>query len=236
MRVELEWGAEGINALGPTADVIVIVDVLSFSTCVDVAVGRGATVYPYAWRDGTAERFAVEHSAQLATKRGDGGLSLSPASLDELRPGERVVLPSPNGSTLSLTAREHGIVLTGCLRNAAAVAHASLALGRSIAIVPAGERWASGHLRPALEDLLGAGAITSHFDSRHLSPDARAAAAAFHGARLHLASTLLNCPSGRELCDIGFQRDVEIAAMLDVSTTVPRLDGTHFHAFCPATA
>ena len=70
MRVLLEWGTDGLDALGPSADVIVIVDVLSFSTCVDVAVGRGATVHPYRWRDDSAATFAAEHDAHLAKRRG----------------------------------------------------------------------------------------------------------------------------------------------------------------------
>ena len=233
MAVHLDWGSDGLDARGPAADVIVIVDVLSFSTCVDVAVARGAEVYPCRWHDHSAGTLATEHHAHLAKKRGESGYTLSPASLRGLLAGERLVLPSPNGSTLSTSASEHGIVVAACLRNATAVARACAALGRAIALIPAGERWPSGGLRPALEDLLGAGAVASHFATAHLSPDAQAAAAAFVDARQHLHERLLECRSGRELVDRGFARDVELSAMLDVSDAVPLLHHGAFRRHAP---
>lgn len=48
--VRCEWGLAGVRHLAP-ADVMVIVDVLSFTTSVNIAVARGAVVYPYRWRD-----------------------------------------------------------------------------------------------------------------------------------------------------------------------------------------
>lgn len=48
----LEWGPNGLRRLAPVCDVIVIVDVLSFTTAVDIALGRGAEVFPYRWQDG----------------------------------------------------------------------------------------------------------------------------------------------------------------------------------------
>ena len=65
----------------------------------------------------------------------------------------RVVLPSPNGATLSLGASP-GLVLAGCFRNAAAVAQAAQAIGKRVLLLPAGEQWPDGFLQPC-QDLLG---------------------------------------------------------------------------------
>jgi 2-phosphosulfolactate phosphatase len=65
-----EWGKRGLDALAP-ADVAIVVDVLSFSTAVDVAAGRGVIVLPFAWRSPAAEAFAREHAAELAGARGE---------------------------------------------------------------------------------------------------------------------------------------------------------------------
>ncbi len=109
-NLKVEWGLEGLLQVGPSVDVVVIVDVLSFSTAVEVAVSHGATVYPFPMRDDSATAFAERHSASLAVSRTmtnkQNLYTLSPASFFRLKSGERVVLPSPNGSTLSLSAVE----------------------------------------------------------------------------------------------------------------------------------
>ena len=187
---------------------------------------RGAEVLPYRWRDDLAEAFARQHGAYLASheRRFTGGFSLSPTSLLKLQPAERLVLPSPNGATLCAIADElcPGHVLTACLRNASAVGGALRERYTRLLVVPAGERWPDGSLRPALEDWLGAGAVIAALGKQN-SPEAQAAANTFRAVEGDLSRVLKECSSGRELHERGFGADVELAAQHDVSQTVPHL-------------
>lgn len=252
--LQFEWGPNGLHRLGPYAAGIVIVDVLRFSTAVSVAVERGATVLPYPWDDDGAETYAAQHNALLAGgghgAPGDARWSLSPVDLAGLRAGTRLVLPSPNGSELAYWARRcapRAAVLAGCLRNASAVARgaaASLPVG-PVVVIAAGERWgadadpsADGReapaLRPAVEDLLGAGAILralrvlTGVAPDRVAPEARAAMAAFDEARDDLREWLLASRSGRELAGRGRRGDVVAAAALDVAAIAPVLVGAAF--------
>ncbi len=234
-RADFAWGLNGLMHLLPDSDVVVIVDVLSFSTAVDVAVGRGARVLPFAYgRDG-ADDYAAQHNAILAQPRSaEGGqFSLSPGSLARLQPGQRVVLPSPNGSTLSQRTGTR-VTLAGCLRNAQAVAEAALQAGERIAVIAAGEKWPDGSLRPALEDLLGAGAILERLGAS-LTPDAEAARASYQGMKSELVKAIHGCASGQELIQAGYAEDVAYALAENASRAVPRLlDDAYEDAACRA--
>jgi 2-phosphosulfolactate phosphatase len=226
--VRCEWGAQGVAALAPVCDVLIVVDVLSFSTCVDIATARGALVYPYRLRDETAARYAADLGAALARpgRAAGDGYSLSPHSLLAIPPGTRLVLPSPNGATLTLAAGG-APTLAGCLRNARAVALAAARFGRRVGVIAAGERWADGGLRPAIEDWLGAGAIISHLPGER-SPEAELARQSFAAARSDLGRVLHACGSGKELVGRGFAEDVALAAALDQSDCAPLLiDGAY---------
>jgi 2-phosphosulfolactate phosphatase len=231
-RLRLEWGPVGAAALAPV-DIAVVVDVLSFTTTVTVAVERGIEVLPFRWRDERAAAFAAERGAVLAGQRQDawdtGGVSLSPASVAVAQGVRRLLLPSPNGSTISTLLADSGAtVVAACLRNRSAVAAwlaPRVAEGATVSVIPAGERWPDGSLRPAVEDLWGAGSVLDAFGPADLSPEAAAAVAAFRAAALWgaLPGALAACSSGRELVARGFDDDVEIAAQVDSAEVVPVL-------------
>jgi 2-phosphosulfolactate phosphatase len=221
-----EWGLEGARRLADRVGALIVVDVLSFSTCVDVAVGRGARVIPFAVHDAeAAAREASRRGARLASRRSAAkdGLSLSPPSLRGLRAGETLLLPSPNGSAICAAASGAAPVFAGCLRNAAAVARAARAATHgAIGVIPAGERWPDGSLRVAVEDLWGAGAILDRLHG-DLSIEARVARDAFRAARADLAAGLRACLSGQELIERGFPEDVACASEVEVSACAPML-------------
>lgn len=172
-RVRFDWGLSGARAVVGGCDVAVVVDVLSFTTTLTVAADRGITVLPYPWREDAAA-FAAEHDAELASgrrRRKPGQVSLSPNTIRESSGLERLVLPSPNGSTIAFALADAGVRVIG----------ASL-----------------------------------------LSPEARVARSAFQSVD-NVAAQLRCCASGRELIDIGFPDDVEIAAEVDASDAVPEL-------------
>jgi 2-phosphosulfolactate phosphatase len=239
--LRFEWGEAGIRRLAPISEIVVVVDVLSFATAVDVAVSRGALVYPSRWRDERAEELAAQVDAILAGARSGQGqrasFSLSPTSLQTIPPGTRLVLPSPNGATLSQLATEHdAVVLAGCLRNASAVAGAARAIGGTVAVIAAGERWVqagelTGSLRPAVEDLVGAGAILAALDAPRPSPEAVAAMSAWRAVKPNLVQFLASCASGQELQERGLAPDVDLAAQFDVSQAVPYLDSGAFRVW-----
>lgn len=242
-RVRTDWGLAGARALTDSdarRSLVVVIDVLSFSTSVTVACEAGAGVYPFPYQDTAgAARLARTMRAVLAGPRVEEGISLSPASLRDLD-AERVVLPSPNGSMIAHTIGSRGaLMIVGCLRNASAVAglaaaHLNANPAHDVVLVPVGEHWPDGSLRPALEDQLGVGQIAARLtdmlsDDARPSAETRAAVALWQGTK-RPADLLRESASGRELVDTGFDEDVRIAADLDATDVVPVLmDG----AFVP---
>ena len=238
-RVRFDWGHEAARRFGASCRIVVVVDVLSFTTAVAVAVERGASVVPFAGGPEDAERYAAELGAVAASRVRGAGPSLSPASLLGLAPGSRLVLPSPNGAVCCSLAAEGGAtVIAGTLRGRTAAVtwlRDAVAAGASpVGVVAAGERWPNGTLRPALEDLVGAGALLEGLDRAWLSPEARVAVGAWSAVASDLDATIAGSASGVELAGRGFADDVRLASELDVSDVLPVLRGAAFTA-APAT-
>jgi 2-phosphosulfolactate phosphatase len=230
--LRFEWGLSGLRALAPVSDTVVIVDILSFTTCVSIAVDRGAVVYPYQFGDPSAAAFARRMGAELSgerNRRPKPEYTLSPTSMLNVTEGTRLVLPSPNGSRLSFEVSEGAAsVLAGSLRNAAAVGAAAAERGGTVAVIAAGEQWSPGDgLRPAAEDLWGAGAIIQGVPGER-SPEAWAAVAAFERIGDRISEVLPQTSSGKELLSRGHEEDVALASQLNVSSTVPLLQDKAF--------
>ncbi len=240
-RIRFDWGPQGAQQV--PADIAVVVDVLSFTTALTIAVERGIEVFPHPVYDTSAKELAFRHGAALAVRRFEAlslrdarHISLSPVSLMKATGVDRLVLPSPNGSRISADYAESGAAVIGaCLRNAgAAASHIAERLGPrgTVVVIAAGEQWPDGSLRPAAEDLWGAGAVLTGLATALgddlLSPEAHIAANAFTAVRPRLAEQMNACASGRELAERGFAQDVEIAAEYAVSPAVPHLVGASF--------
>ncbi|WP_415974551.1 2-phosphosulfolactate phosphatase [Rhodococcus sp. 077-4] len=234
--LRFDWGLRGADAIIDGADIAVVVDVLSFTTTLTVAVDAGIDVIPSRWRDDRATHLAEQFDAVLAVGRSEasaGRISLCPATVRAAPAPARLVLPSPNGSTIAheLASRVEWCV-GASLRNASAVAQWIRARNPSsvTAVIAAGERWPDESLRPAVEDLWGAGAVLAALvdsEAGDVSPEARAAAAAWRAVERDVGSELHRCVSGRELIGMGHPEDVAIAAEVDSSFCVPILrDGT----------
>jgi 2-phosphosulfolactate phosphatase len=236
--VRLEWGPTGAARIADARGCLVVVDVLSFSTAVTVAVARGMALIPYRFDPDRFDRadareFAASRHAELAVRREDVDAahpwSLSPAHLAVAPLTPRLVLPSPNGSAIASAAVT--TVVAACLRNHAAVTRWLLARGygtptRPAAVVAAGERWPDGSLRPALEDALGAGAVMAGLDTAGcgLSPEAAALAAAYR-ATADVARAVRCCGSAHELVEAGYGADVDMALEFDDETVPVLVDG-----------
>ena len=225
-EINFEWGEKGMLAYRDQSDIMIVVDVLSFSTCVSICVNRGATVYPYLWKDERANDFAKKKGAILAGKRGKAQYSLSPVSLKDIPLNSNIVLPSPNGSTISLLGKNRKTI-AGCIRNAEACARYAAKAGQKITLIAAGERWEDNSLRPSLEDQLGCGMIISYLTGNK-SPEALAAENVYLSLKEHLEERLQDCLSGKELIDRGYEVDVDFAVQANVDEVIPVLiDGVY---------
>lgn len=201
-QVRHEWGAEGLRRLA-ASEIVVVVDVLRFSSTVTDAVARG-------------ERVALDSSAHAVSLNGA-------AVAEEAAASGAVVLLGCLRNAAAVARAVLGIQQDRGARTAVAVIAAGELAGR--------EPGAS--LRFAVEDQLGAGAVVAALGDLgidHTSPEAAAACEAFRGLRGAVRHLLTAAGSGQELLDRGAREEVLRAATVDAASVVPVLRDGEFVA------
>lgn len=191
----MDWGLEGLVRVAPS-DVVIVVDVLRFSSTVARRLDAGETV-PL-----DADAHAVSlNGAALAARAAETGAVVLLGAL----------------ASASAVARA---VLAEQQRRAARTSILVLAAGELAS------READAALRFAVEDLLGAGAVVDALGALgidHTSPEAAAACEAFRGLRPAVRHLLTASGSGQELIERGVREEVLAAATVDAAASAPVL-------------
>ena len=153
-------------------------------------------------------------------------LGNSPGTFDpELHAGRTMYMSTTNGTRAIVATRGAGVVLTGALVNASAVANAVAARwpGRGVTLLCAGTGGAV-----AMEDVIGAGAVMDALaHSAPVEPASDVAVMArrlFHAARSDLRGALAESRGGRNVIAAGLAPDIEFAARLDAIDVVGVVD------------
>ncbi len=237
-RCRIDWGRRGARRAAERGDIIVIVDVLSFSSLVATALHNGISIFPCTEKD-DINVLARQIGGEAAVRRQEvpekGRFSLSPLTYSPTVAGANVAVASPNGATCSRYAGQASYIFCGGLLNAEAVAgEVSKIMNDSdlaVTVIACGERekepGGDGPIRFAVEDFLGAGAIISGIPFEK-SPDAMVCEAAFLKSRDNFSGIIWDCPSGVELRDCGFEEDVKHCARLNIYDSVPVLENGLF--------
>jgi 2-phosphosulfolactate phosphatase len=240
-EVRVEWGRRGAREAAERGDIVIIVDVLSFSTTVVTALEHGARIYPYPPHlhgNDYAEKIGAEYILGRAEAAKIGTPTLSPVSFNQAHSHKKYVVSSLNGAYCTWIASKVPALLVGSFLNASSVASVANQLRSqthsNITVVPCGEQWndvrdKEDSLRPALEDYLGSGAILSYLDG-NLSPEAQVCAGAYNQSKTKIKELIWECGSGRELRDRGYGKDVRFSSQLNIFQTVPILTKDHFVA------
>ncbi|QRY41993.1 2-phosphosulfolactate phosphatase [Microbacterium hominis] len=202
-QVRLEWGADGLDRAA-ASDVVVVVDVLRFSSTVVRRVATGDAV-------------ALDDAAHAASVNGAAIAARAGAT------GAVVLL----GALVNAAAVADAI-LAEQRRRGARTSILVLAAGELSG------RESDARLRFAVEDLLGAGAVIDALGARgidHTSPEAAAAGEAFRGLRPAVRHLLTASGSGQELIGREARDEVLAAAEVDAAASVPVLRAGVFVAY-----
>ena len=234
-QCRMDWGARGAKEASERGDIIIVVDVLSFSSAITNAVHNGVVIYPFP-RTGDINEYGKLVDAEVCilerSRARELGLpSLSATSFNESHRGKKYIVSSINGATCVKAANERNFIFIGCLLNAQAIANVVNQIQKekklNITVVACGERWSGindepKELRPSIEDNLGAGAILELLGGSK-SPEARVCISAYQNSKTELKELIVDSSSGRELKAMEFSEDVDFCSQINIYKEVPVL-------------
>lgn len=233
-QCRVDWGPKGTVEAASRNDIIIIVDILSFSSTVTTALHQGAIIYPFSM-EGDINAFGLSVGAEVLFGRIEGKRlnrpSLSPTSFKDYYTDKKFVLSSANGATCTKISGKVPAILIGCFLNISAVASVANKIQKTtnanITVIACGERWSNAKenedkLRPCIEDYLGAGAILNLLEGTK-SPESKVCIKTFKSSEKELEELILESGSGRELIGKGFSEDIKHSLRLDIFQEVPFL-------------
>ncbi|RLS38520.1 MAG: 2-phosphosulfolactate phosphatase [Planctomycetota bacterium] len=212
--------------------VVVVIDILRATTVIVHALTHGArAVVPAASID-EARSLASRWPASDRLLGGERhGLTIEGFDLDnspysyspEVVAGKTIVFTTTNGTRAMRWASQADEILVGAFANLSAVVRYLENETRPVHLLCAGT-----DQRISAEDLLFAGAVADRLQDRfqiHCESQIFREFAHQHGVRADdRLLTLRASAGGLNLIELGFDRDIERASQIDLSTVVPKLD------------
>jgi 2-phosphosulfolactate phosphatase len=206
----------------PVADrAVVVFDVLRATTTMTAALAAGvAEIRIFDSLEGARAAAAQVVDPVLCGERNclrPEGFTLgnSPGGfVRQLHAGKTVFMSTTNGTRAIVAARGAKLLLVGAIVNAAAVARRLAGAGLDVILLCAGTDG-----QPAMEDLIGAGAVIDSLaglGAAELESDlTRLAVRLFRACRTDLRGAMADATGGRNVIAAGLAADVEFAARLD---------------------
>jgi len=230
--IRVETDLEGGREAGTRGDVVIVVDVLRFSSSVVVGLACGADAFipvrtlAEARKLGKRNRRLILAGERNGVKPRGFHLGNSPTEFENANlKGKTIVITTTNGTAALESSRGARWLLVGSFINARAVSTAASRLsedGNGISIILAS--------RPGcifLEDFLCTGMLVTNMadEDEKMNDEAIAARLAWASAENDFQEILMRSFHAVYLESIGYEQDVEFCLRKDVYDLVPHLKG-----------
>jgi 2-phosphosulfolactate phosphatase len=228
LELSIEKGREAIKR----NDIAIVVDALRCSSTIITAIANDVReIIPV---ETTGEAFELRsndsNTILVGERKGKkiNGFDLDNSPLEfinnEFR-RKRIVITTTNGTSAIKQVEKCPMVLIGAFMNSNEVTKKSLILAKKyksgITILLAGR-----HYNFFLEDFLCAGLLSSNFMSvdANLNDHALASMLSWKRAECNIREIVKNSQHGRDLIEIGLERDVDFCLNIDAYPIVPYLE------------